>query len=121
MITTARLGEMQQENPVSPMNAGYSEAGITEVLSDTFSITSRGLYSLKTSRYFRPEQVLVLQIAQSAKELDSTRQYFVETADGLRGTLIAPHCPADEACVRTFVAEVEANRQQLVRHRRTDS
>lgn len=83
-------------------------------------MTSRGLYSVQRSRYYRPEQVRIIhtyRIGESDNADDKTIFYTLETSDGLKGTLAQPLHPADNPTAR-FMKQVEDIQRSMQRHDR---
>lgn len=111
-------GNKEQEKGQPPFMNTLS-ASVHKVVSDgyteCFKVTSRGLYSTSRSRYYRPEQVQIVDVhrfnSQGAIE-DNAVMYMIETSDGLKGTLIDAYSHSDRS-IAQFVAEVEDIRSKV--------
>lgn len=94
---------------------------VREGFKECFKVTSRGLYAVSNSRYYRPEQVQIVQIhrfdGQTNPE-DNATLYLLETSDGCKGTLADAHY-ADEH-LKCFIAQVEEIRNKIARHNRPE-
>jgi len=83
--------------------------------TDNFSVTPNGLRSGTTERHFRPEDVSVINFYRfegQSDPADNAILYVIETADGLRGTLIDAYGPYADAGVNKFMKEVEDIRKK---------
>jgi len=77
---------------------------------DNFKVTKRGLYSLAKSRYYRPEQVKVVNFYRfegQSDPADNSILYLIETTDGQKGTLTDSYGAYADASVNAFIQEVE--------------
>lgn len=78
--------------------------------TDTFKITDRGLFSCSRNRYFRPEQVRVINFYRfegQSDPADNSIMYVIETSDGLCGTLIDAYGAYADNRVNNFMKAVE--------------
>lgn len=78
--------------------------------TDSFKVNRQGLYSCAKDRYFRPEEVKVINFYRfegQSDPADNTIMYVIETSDGLKGTLIDAYGPYADEAVNTFMKEVE--------------
>lgn len=85
---------------------------------DSFKVTPRGLYSCAKSRYFRPEQVSVIDFYRfegQSDPSDNAIMYVIQTADGSKGTLIDAYGAYADASVNLFMKEVEDIRKKVVK------
>ena len=83
---------------------------VKDGFSDSFQVTDRGLYSFGKSRYYRPEQVSVVNLYRSEEAsapYNNSVMYVIETADGIRGTLIDNTGAYGDSKVTGFMQEVE--------------
>src|SRR3954468_1019478 len=84
--------------------------------TDSFKITGRGLYSCSKSRYYRPEQVKVINFYRfegQSDPADNSIMYVIETSDGIKGTLIDAYGPYSDGSVNKFMTEVEDIQKQV--------
>lgn len=87
--------------------------------ADSFKVTTRGLYSCAKSRYYRPEQVRIINFYRFEGQSDpgdNTIMYVVETSDGVRGTLIDAYGTYSDGSVNKFIAEVEDIQKKVIQH-----
>ena len=92
---------------------------IKEGFSDQFKVTTRGLYSYGKSRYYRPEQVIVVNFYRfegQTDPADNSIMYVIETTDGARGTLVDAYGTYADVAVNTFMTEVEDIHKKVVKH-----
>ena len=93
---------------------------VTEGYSECFKVTSRGLYAISKSRYYRPEQVQLIDTyscdAQNGTPAEQSLIYAIQTSDGLKGTLIGGSAGCSEGSANTFIKEAEEIRKQFLRH-----
>ncbi len=92
------------------VNEGYREC---------FKVTARGLYATSRSRYYRPEQVQVVNTYRfdaQADPRDDAVMYVIETSDGIKGTLIDAYGSYADGSIGRFVAESEEIRRKMARH-----
>lgn len=88
---------------------------------DNFKVTPRGLYSLAKSRYYRPEQVKIINFYRfegQSDPSDNSILYVIETADGLKGTLTDAYGAYADASVNTFIKEVEEIEKKVNDHQK---
>ncbi len=74
------------------------------------SVTRQGLYSSTNDKTYLPSQVSIKDFYRFEGEsdpADSAIMYVIETADGLKGTLIDAYGAYAEENVNKFIAEVE--------------
>lgn len=110
----------RQQGPVlTTMGAQLNQAA-QQGFRESFSITNRGLYSVQCSRFYRPEQVRIIKtirVGPVAGEAQRTTIYFLETSDGLKGTLTLSNRTSDNAAV-FFMDQVEEIQRGMQRHDR---
>jgi len=78
--------------------------------TDSFKVTREGLLSQAKSKYYRPAEVKVINFYRFEGESDPADMsilYVIETADGLKGTLIDAFGPYADDNVSNFMKEVE--------------
>ncbi len=83
--------------------------------TDTFKITDRGLLSCARNRYFRPEQIRVINFYRfegQSDPADNSIMYVIETSDGLCGTLIDAYGAYADSRVNNFMKAVEDIRKK---------
>ena len=89
---------------------------VSEGYRECFKVTSRGLYSTSRSRYYRPEQVQIVDVQRFEGQSDpgdNAIMYSVETSDGLKGTVIDAYGAYSDGSVARFMAEVENIRRKM--------
>ena len=92
---------------------------VKDGFSDTFKVTGRGLYSCAKSRYYRPEQVSVINFYRfegQSDPADNSIMYVIETTDGAQGTLVDAYGPYADVAVNDFMDEVENIHKKVVKH-----
>lgn len=121
MRTIAGNGSGNPKLPLPETLSACKSNALTEGFKDIFSLTARGLYSLGTSRYYRPEQITLHRqtfIDGNENPAENATVYMIETTDGVRGTLTDPvSLPADPGVTR-FFREVESIHQQMAAYGR---
>ncbi|WP_018613776.1 hypothetical protein [Segetibacter koreensis] len=78
---------------------------------DDFKITDKGLKSLKTEKVYQPEQINVINFFRfegQSDPNDNTIMYVIETADGLKGTLVDAYGAYADRKLSEFMNEVES-------------
>lgn len=78
--------------------------------TDSFKVTKQGLHSSARDRYYKPEQIKVNNFYRFEGEsdpADNSILYVIETADGLKGTLIDAYGAYSDGSVNKFMMEVE--------------
>ena len=78
--------------------------------TDSFKVTRQGLYSCAKSKYYLPEEVKVINFYRFEGEsdpADMSIMYVIETADGVKGTLIDAFGPYSDDSVTAFMKQVE--------------
>ncbi len=83
--------------------------------TDTFKITDRGLFSTSRNRYYRPEQIRVVNFYRfegASDPSDNAIMYVIETSDGLLGTLIDAYGTYSDDRLNHFMQEVENIRKK---------
>lgn len=95
------------------LNSFVNEA-VTEGFTECFKMTGRGLYAVSRGRYFRPEQIQIIQTRRFDQgAADAQVLYVLESFDGIKGTLVE-----GGATVAAFIAEAEAYQAKLNRYNR---
>ena len=117
----AQHGNNSRMEPVPFVNTiggGVSKA-VQEGYSECFKVTSRGLYAITRSRYYRPEQVQIVNVFRFDGQADGGNNatlYLIETSDGLKGTLVDTGGIYNDPGVQQFIAKAEEIRAQIARH-----
>lgn len=86
--------------------------------TDSFKVTRQGLYSCVKDRYFNAEDVRVINFYRFEGEsdpADNSIMYVIETADGLKGTLIDAYGPYSDDSVNKFMNEVEEINKKVIK------
>lgn len=87
--------------------------------TDSFKVTSQGLYSCSTDKHFTPAEVKVINFYRFEGEsdpADNTILYVMETSAGNKGTLVDAYGPYADENVNKFMREVEEINKKEVRH-----
>ena len=82
----------------------------SEVFSDDYKMTDKGLKSLKRDRIYSPEEVKVLNFYRFegiSDPADNSILYAIETTDGGRGTLVDAYGPYADSKISGFMQQVE--------------
>ena len=114
-------GNNQQNDKIPFMNTLTTCVNkvVTDGYRECFKVTGKGLYSTSKSRYYRPEQVQVINFYRfegQSDPADNAIMYVIETSDGLKGTLIDAYGTYADGGVNKFMAEVEDIRKKVNRH-----
>lgn len=91
---------------------------VKDGFSDSFNVTSRGLFSCSKDRYYTPEEVKVINFYRfegQSDPADNAIMYVIETADGSRGTLIDAYGPYADDKVNVFMKAVEDVNKKVVK------
>lgn len=78
---------------------------------DNFKVTPSGLFSYAKEKYYRPDQVTVINFYRfegQSDPADNAILYVIETEDGCKGTIIDAYGPYSDAKLTAFMKEVEA-------------
>ncbi len=120
MLSHQRNGSRGEQSIFMNAVTACVNKAVTEGYSECFKITSRGLYAISKSRYYRPEQVQLIDTyscgTQSGPAAEQALIYAIQTSDGLKGTLIDNPAGCSEASVNTFIQEAQEIRKQFLRH-----
>jgi hypothetical protein len=95
------------------------DKAVTDGYKECFKVTARGLYAISQSRYYRPEQVQVVETCRfegANASGEKASMYVIETSDGLKGTLIDGYGAPSDIYVSKFISEVEDIRRKVARH-----
>ena len=117
----AQNGNSQRNEQVPFMNTLTTCVNkvVTDGYTECFKVTAKGLYSTSKSRYYRPEQVQIINFFRfegASDPADNAIMYVIETSDGLKGTLIDAYGTYSDGGVSKFMAEVEDIRKKVSRH-----
>ncbi len=86
--------------------------------TDSFKVTKQGLFSSAKNKYYRPEEVSVINFYRFEGESDPgdmAIMYVIETHDGLKGTLIDAFGTYSDNSVNVFMKEVEDIQKKVVK------
>ena len=78
--------------------------------NDNFKVTKQGLQSSINNKYYRPEDVRVINFYRfegQSDPADNAIMYVIETNDGQKGTLIDAYGAYSDDSINTFMHEVE--------------
>ena len=78
--------------------------------SDSFKVTNNGLFSFKQNKYYRPEEVKVINFYRfegQSDPSDNAIMFVLELADGGKGILIDAYGAYADAKVNEFMKLVE--------------
>ena len=91
--------------------------------TDSFKITRQGLYSCAKSKYYSPEEVRIINFYRFEGEsdpADMSIMYVIETADGVKGTLIDAFGTYSDNSVNEFMKQVEEMQKKVSSKNRPD-
>ena len=92
---------------------------VKEGYSEYFKVTTRGLYAISKSRYYRPEQVQLIDTYRCDTQNttgDESMVYAIETSDGVKGTLVDTSGVNSDPGINKFIEEAEEIRRQYTQH-----
>lgn len=78
---------------------------------DDFKMSDKGLRSLKTEKYYRPDQINVVNYFRfegQSDPNDNTIMYVIETSDGQKGTIVDAYGPYADRLLSEFMSQVES-------------
>lgn len=78
--------------------------------TENFKVTENGLQALSTNKFYKPEEVHVLNFFRFEGESDPADMsilYAIETSDGIKGTLNDAYGPYSDPNVSKFMKQVE--------------
>jgi hypothetical protein len=106
------VGGIQEPAGWAQSLSSFVNKAVTEGFTECFKVTNRGLYGISSGRYFRPEQVSVIDTCnfEAQAQLEASIMYILETFDGIRGTLIESSSQA-----KIFINESEAYQDRVKR------
>ena len=76
---------------------------------DDFKINEEGLQSLKTEKIYKPDEVAIVNFFRFEGQSDpgdNSIMYVIETADGLKGTLVDAYAPYADSKITEFMDHV---------------
>jgi len=91
--------------------------------TDSFKVTRQGLYSTAKDKYYRPEEIHVINFYRFEGESDPgdmVIMYVIETNDGVKGTLVDAFGTYSDVSVSAFMKEVEDIQKKTVKHDRPE-
>lgn len=84
--------------------------------ADDFKIENAGLKSLKTERVYNPEEINVINFFRfegQSDPNDNTIMYVIETADGVKGTLVDAYGAYADVKLSEFMSQVESFQKKV--------
>lgn len=78
--------------------------------TDSFKVTRQGLFSSSRDKYYRPEEIKVINFYRFEGESDPgdmVIMYVIETSDNTKGTLIDAFGTYSDVSVAAFMQQVE--------------
>jgi hypothetical protein len=87
--------------------------------TDSFKVTRQGLFSTSKDKYYRPEEIHVINFYRFEGESDPgdmVIMYVIETNDGVKGTLVDAFGTYSDVSVSAFMKEVEDIHKKTVKH-----
>ncbi len=84
---------------------------VRDGFEEHFKVTDKGLKALRTEKYYEPTDVKIQNFYRfegDSDPADNSILYAIETADGLKGTLVDAFGPYSDSKVTKFMADVEA-------------
>ena len=103
---------------VTTLSACMNKA-VTEGYSEYFKVTARGLYAISKSRYYRPEQIQLMDTYRCDTQNMAGKEtlvYAIEASDGVKGTLVDDSGGFSDPGINKFIAEAEEIRRQYTEH-----
>lgn len=94
---------------MSTMSACMNKA-VKEGFVDSFKVSSKGMYAPATDKYYKPEEVSVINFYRFEGESDPSENailYTIQTADGVKGMLIDAYGAYSDVKVSDFMTHVE--------------
>jgi len=91
---------------------------VKEGYTDSFKITREGLYSCAKDKYYRPEEVRVINFYRFEGESDPgdmVIMYVIEAGDEVKGTLVDAFGTYSDGSVANFMKEVEDINKKVVK------
>lgn len=90
---------------------------VLEGYDDDFKISEDGQYlcSLKTEKSYKPEEINIVNFFRFEGQSDPNDQsilYVVETADGVKGTIVDAYGPYSDRKLGEFITHVESMRKK---------
>lgn len=118
-------GNNAAKDPIPFMNTITSciNKAAKEGYRESFTVTKRGLYAVSNSRYYRPEQIQIVNFYRFEGQSDpgnNTTMYVIETFDGLKGTIVDAYSYYSDASVSKFMSEVEEITKKIACHNQHD-
>ncbi len=78
--------------------------------TDSLKVTKQGLYSTMKDKTYGPDEVRVIDFCRfegQSDPADNSIMYVIETADGVKGTLVDAYGAYADEHVNKFMTEVE--------------
>jgi len=85
---------------------------------DDFKISDKGLRSLKTEKFYQPEEINVVNFFRfegQSDPNDNTIMYVIETTDGVKGTLVDAYGPYADVKLSEFMQQVESMQKKTAK------
>lgn len=92
---------------------------VSEGYTEDFTITEKGLESLQKHNNYNPEEIQVVNFFRFEGESDPDDNailYVIETADGIKGTLVDSYGTYNDARVTRFMQHVESIQKKTVKN-----
>jgi hypothetical protein len=92
---------------------------VHEGYTEDFTITEKGLESLQKHNNYSPNEVEVVNFFRFEGESDPADNailYVIETADGIRGTLVDAYGTYNDSRVTRFMQDVETIKKKTVKN-----
>ncbi len=110
----------QSENASEEMKtlADCINKSVLKGYTDSFKVTKQGMKSTTTEKLYMPEEVSVINFYRFEGEsdpADNSILYVMETADGLKGTLVDAYGPYADETVNKFMKEVEDINKKVIK------
>ena len=83
---------------------------VSEGYTEDFTITDTGLFSLNQKRYYKPEEIQVVNFYRFEGESDPDDNailYIIETTDGTKGTLLDAYGVYNDPAISQFMKQVQ--------------
>lgn len=107
---SSRTGDNTDPVPYMTSMATCMNKIVLDGYVDTFKVTENGLHSLKEDRSYQPKDISIVNYFRfegPSDPADNTILYQIETADGLKGSLVDAYGAYSDAGVNEFMKQVE--------------
>ena len=92
---------------------------ISEGYTEDFSITEKGLEALQKHSHYSPEEIQIVNFFRFEGESDpgdNAILYVIETADGVKGTLVDAYGTYNDSRLTRFMQDVETIKKKTAKN-----